>query len=560
MHILYIDHYTGDRERFSLRTSHVPGGFTPDIVLTGAIRFRPCHFSFTVDSRKRFFENMRVSSTVLLSLVFQIVSSRFRLPYDVRPIQYTITLKPDIDAGTFYGESAIDIVAENDRDELLIHACGLNVTHSSIDRTSTMLAERKDEMLAIWIENGTITAGNHTLRFRYFGFLRESLGLVKAAYGTNNYSGYLVVNDFEPDGARWAFPCFDEPRFKANFAIRLIAPNATYTALSNMPRVPASWGDTYDFVTSVKMSTYTVSFVITDYPHYEHVATLPNRTVPVRIYAHNATRINTEVVVGAATAAIKFYSDYTGIDYQLPKLDMIEYNQTGNTASEYWGLIHFKQGLLTSDFDVFDDWQRRLVVSHELAHFWFGNLVTNEWWEDLWLQEGMATFMSYKFMSEVYESPNIHIDVLELFVVEKSGAKPLFYNLTSRNDTEDRFDKVVYEKAALLLKNLECLVGPDTFRKSVMEYLDKNAYGTISTGQFVSLFEINSAQPLVRAYLESFLCQRGFPVVSVREVNATCYVITQDIYIDEHRQVTLLQIIYCTGWFKFKTTLSLGFL
>ncbi|CAG9760810.1 unnamed protein product [Ceutorhynchus assimilis] len=476
---------------------------------------------------------------VLILFGVQIITAKeltYRLSRDVIPKHYSLKLQPDIDAETFRGEVTITIYSTAEKERIILHSLNLNITFAEINQHPAKVEELEDARIAVsFINRGHIQPGEHLIRFKYHGRLYEQFGLRKASYKYNSHKGHLIVNEFEAHHARKAFPCFDEPNFKARFNVRLITPNDSYIALSNMPeigRYPFSEGILYVFATTVKMSTYLVSLAITDYTYYEEMFVHNNKTIPIRVYTYNASKENNHAAIEAAMISIRYYNDYTGLDYPLPKLDMIEYDKGKVTATETWGLIQFKEGLLTTDLDIYDAFQCHLVIFHELGHFWFGNLVTNDWWNDLWLQEGFATFMSYKMIAE-REDVGISklfrlIEVIDMDTQFREDKLQLvsYLHSTDYMENDKLFDGIVYTKGAYLLRMLEVLVGEKLFQQIVRNFLKNHEFGTVTTNDLIQEFEDQVPYMDIRSFMESYIYQYGHPVLNVDD-SSEKYVLSQ---------------------------------
>ncbi|XP_018563638.1 puromycin-sensitive aminopeptidase-like protein isoform X1 [Anoplophora glabripennis] len=448
----------------------------------------------------------------------------YRLPTDVTPIHYSLRIRPYVDEEVFDGEVSIHVRAKNVLDKVILHSSSLNITEAFINRVVAEFKNEDDEKLSLRYANESIQPGEHVLFIKYKGTLqRQEIGFTKSPFSYNGEEGHLLVTDFEPSSARKAFPCFDEPAFKSKFNIRLVAPDDTYKAISNMPeinRFTTPQGVVYDFATSVTMSTYLVSFALTKYSYYEDLLEEPDRTVPIRVYTYNASQENNQFAVNCTKRALQFYTEYTNISYPLPKLDMIEYDRPQSAATENWGLITFREGLLTLNLDIFDASQIKVVMYHELAHFWFGNLVTNDFWNDLWLQEGFATYMSYKLY--LAESPGMKLNESRTFFFdgyeeasEKLPSNPIVYYLTSQKLLEQRFDRIVYNKGPSILLMLENVIGEKAFQQVIRKFLKKHAFKTATTNDFISTVEEVVPDVHLRGFLESYLYQSRFPIVKV---------------------------------------------
>nr|CAH7734839.1 unnamed protein product [Callosobruchus chinensis] len=292
-------------------------------------------------------------------------------------------------------------------------------------------------------------------------------------------------------------------------------------------------GTVYDFMPSVPMSTYLVSFAFTQFPYYEERYQELDRSIPIRVYAMNTSKENNGFAVECAKKALEFYTEYTKLEYPIPKLDMIEFRRQDSSATENWGLITFKEGLLSKSFKYYSEEQMKIVISHEISHFWFGNLVTNHWWNDIWLQEGFATYMSYKLLakekgsSQVKQMKDQALDrhyYNELYVPTASVVSPLM----KERDIFEKFTDIVYDKAAYVLLMLEDVVGEEKFKKIIQAFLKGHVYKTATTNDFLVTVETVVPHINLRSFLESYLFQNKFPVVSI-QMQGDKYVLTQQI-------------------------------
>ncbi|XP_050501491.1 glutamyl aminopeptidase-like isoform X2 [Diabrotica virgifera virgifera] len=470
-------------------------------------------------------------------------------PSKAVPRTYEIVIKPDLDNDVFHGQVIIYVVTKESLNGITLHSDELNITDVYINQIKGRYVEETEGRITVKYNNGSIQPGEHTLLFKYSGNFqidssRQSRGLVKALYDYNGTEKYVYVTDLEPNWARKVFPCFDEPQFKAKYHIKLVSPNETYVAISNMPEITkfrTSYGIVHEFAASVPMSTYLVSFAFTNFPYYSETFEDKGRQIPIRIFTVNASKENNEFAMQCAKTAFLFYSNYTDISYPLPKLDMIEYQRVGTSATENWGLITFRQGLLTAPLEIYNEFQIKLVMFHELSHFWFGNLVTNAWWNDIWLQEGFASYMSYKLSAHVNNETQLgemkafqFTDFFEKEIYKKS--QPIVQYLPDSSKIDDVFLGLVYEKASAILLMLEDQVGQEKFREIIKKFLNKYAYHTATTNDFITVVEEVVPDIPLRTFLESYLYQHKFPVLNVDIVDSTTYVITQQVCETFHQE------------------------
>ncbi|XP_044263570.1 endoplasmic reticulum aminopeptidase 2-like [Tribolium madens] len=466
--------------------------------------------------------------------------SKYRLSGNVRPLFYSIKIKPNLDEKIFSGDVQIHVRVKTSLEFLDFHATDLTIQSIFFDRRKVescycnnnpesrkVYSFQPNDLIRI---SGTIPPGNHLIQVRYSGnFASDTHGLFMSGFSENGtVSNHLIATDFEPTFARKVFPCFDEPGLKAPIKLSLVVPNNTYNAISNMPVikiVETKNGVLYTFQTTPPMATYLLSFVISKHTYKEFY-----HKIPYRIYAPDVENDNTTDLLEFASKVVDFYEQYTNQSYTLPKIDFVEFERDESTATENWGLITFKTGLLSSKEDIFDNPQKFSVIAHELAHFWFGNLVTNEWWDDIWLQEGFATFMSIKAEEKILNNsaelqfPRTYLEEVYWAEGAKKSAPVVNYEDFPPKIREN-FNDVTYNKGAAILRMLEMIIGED-FQNGIVKYIKDFGFKTATTNDFLAVFDEIRPELDLRDFLESYFYQTGYPLISVDEKQDK-YVLTQ---------------------------------
>ncbi|KAL7836696.1 hypothetical protein AOLI_G00279800 [Acnodon oligacanthus] len=448
-----------------------------------------------------------------------------RLPASVHPVHYEISLQPNLTAMTFQGSVAISMVVLQETNKIVLHSYDLKIINGTFQDEKVNILEYKPwQQIAIKFSKELKKGEKYVLKIHYSANLSNSYdGFYNSSYiDTNGKRRVLAATQFEPLAARKAFPCFDEPAFKASFVIK-IAREAEYISLSNMPKVTTTalgnglFED--EFEKSVNMSTYLVAFVVAN---FSSVSKNVSNTL-VSVYAVPDKKDQTHYALDTVAKLLVFYNGFFEIEYPLSKLDLVGIPDFLAGAMENWGLITFRETtLLIGDHSSPIDKQLvTSVIAHELAHQWFGNLVTMRWWNDLWLNEGFATYMQYMSIEEVF--PELDIDNEFLSVRFKALAKdalnsshPVSAEVSTPEEVAEMFDSVSYEKGASILLMLNATLSKVAFRKGVIEYLKKyKGLNTQSEDLWMSLSQVTNPHTDVAEMMNTWTVQKGFPLVTV---------------------------------------------
>ncbi|XP_052557472.1 endoplasmic reticulum aminopeptidase 1 isoform X1 [Tympanuchus pallidicinctus] len=418
-----------------------------------------------------------------------------RLPRSVVPLHYHLLIHPNLTTLTFTGTVDIDVAVAQPTKAVVLHGKRLRVTRAAIEawagstctvRDVRLLRHPPREQLALLATEPLCAGHNYTLRIQYSANLSDSFhGFYKSTYRTQEGElRVLASTHFEPTSARMAFPCFDEPAFKARFSVK-IRREPNHLALSNMPLVKsvniASWLVEDHFDTSVKMSTYLVAFIVSD---FKSISKVTNRGVKISVYTVPEKINQAHYALDAAVKLLDFYEDYFSIPYPLPKQDLAAIPDFQSGAMENWGLTTYRESALLYDPEKSSASSRlwiTMIIAHELAHQWFGNLVTMEWWNDLWLNEGFAKFM--ELLSVNVTHPELRVedyflrrcfDAMEVDALNSSH--PVSTPVEDLAQILEMFDEVSYEKGSCILNMLRDFLTADVFKAGIVQYLQKYSY------------------------------------------------------------------------------------
>ena len=452
------------------------------------------------------------------------------LPANVRPTKYSIRLQPDLDQFTFHGEEAIRIQVMEPTSEILLNAVELQIQSATLSRNGVTTAatqithDQSRESLTLSFGE-TIPAGEANLEIEFTGELNDKLrGFYRSEY-TNDQGERrnMATTQFEPTDARRAFPCWDEPAQKASFQVTLVVPSGM-AAISNTPvveEIEAGSGlKALSFAETPVMSTYLLAFVVGDLVKIEAQA---NDTTRVAIWTTPGKEAQGQFALDTSVRLLGFFNDYFGIPYPLEKLDHLAIPDFAAGAMENWGAITYRETALLVDPENSSAGTRQRVaevVAHEMAHMWFGDLVTMQWWDDLWLNESFASWMGNKAVDWLFPqwemwTQFVNMDTTRALSLDGlKNSHPIEQAVNDPAEVSQLFDAISYSKGASIIRMLEQFLGPETFRRGLNQYLTSHQYGNAQTADLWTALEAASGQP-VTSIMDTWTKQMGYPVLQV---------------------------------------------
>ena len=462
---------------------------------------------------------LKAFAVSLLSCISPVFGQR--LPQNVQPQHYTLALTPDLKTATFSGRESIAVELQAPASDITLNALEIKFqdVSATVDRKTYPATVSLDasKQQATFHFNQALPAGQVTLRIKYTGILNNQLrGFYLSKTKRRNYA----VTQFEATDARRAFPCFDEPAFKASFTVSLTV-NSGDTAISNMKIAsddPAGPGKhTLTFGTTPKMSTYLVAFLVGD---FKCIAGESDET-PIRVCTVPGDEQDGKLALSAAEYVLHYYDNYFGIRYPLPKLDMIAIPDFEAGAMENFGAITYREtDLLIDEKTASLAAKKRVasVVAHEMAHQWFGDLVTMQWWNNIWLNEGFATWMESKPIAAWKPEWHVSQDVAgDLDTTLNYDSQPTTRTIRANASTpaqiNEMFDGIAYGKAGAVLGMVENYLGEAKFRQGVHRYLAAHLYSNATAEDFWNAQTKTSGKPIDKI-MSSFVVQPGVPLLT----------------------------------------------
>jgi len=469
----------------------------------------------------------------------------YKLDENTKPLLYELLLKPDLNTKTFEGQIKIVFDQITPTKEIRLHSLGLQVTLN--DPQLYELTEVPEvEQIKIYKKDGSeFLSGPQSIALSFRGSLNEQLrGFYKSTYKDENGNEKIIATThFEPADARRAFPCFDEPDKKAEFIIALEI-DKSLTGVSNWPvETKEVSGDKkiLRFKKTIPMSTYLVAFVVGELNESE-----PRffGNIPIKVICSPKKENLSSFALEMAEFSLRFFTNYFGIDYPGEKLDLIALPDFAFGAMENLGAVTFRETALLVDKDnaARVDLERVAdVVAHELAHMWFGDLVTMKWWNGIWLNEAFATFMELLCVDAKYPDWQRWVThglsrEAAMAIDGLASTRSIEYEVRYPEEAEGMFDVLTYQKGASVLRMLEQFLGETVFKNGINRYLKQHIYSNTQTEDLWKALEESSKESSVSLpvwdMMNSWIFQGGYPLITVELANNSLKISQQPFKLD----------------------------
>jgi puromycin-sensitive aminopeptidase len=443
----------------------------------------------------------------------------FRLPTHTRPERYVFEVAPSRATKTFTGQGFIELTLDAPTKSVVVHGVQLDVASAKVGSASAKISTDEVSQTITFAFDGELPAGKTKLDLSWKGIFHADLrGLYLA--------GSVGVTQFEAADARRMFPCFDEPAFKATWELAIsAAKDVAIISNSAVAREEIRGNDrVVHFKPTPKMSSYLVACVLGDLKSSPEVTV---RNVPIRTWAVPEKAHLTGFAQECAGAVLPLLEDYFGTPYVFGKLDQIGIPDFEAGAMENSGCITFREVVLLLDGEKAPlAVQKRVaeVITHELAHQWFGNLVTMQWWDDLWLNEAFATWMAYKIVDQWKPSWRMWDDfengkATALALDAMESTHPIRYQVLNADQATENFDAITYEKGGAILRMIEGYLGADKFRDGIRDYMKKHAFANATQDDLWNALGRASGQP-IQEVANAWIRQSGYPVISFKRDGA----------------------------------------
>ena len=460
-----------------------------------------------------------------------------KLPKEVVPTEYAIRIVPNLDNFTFAGSETVKLNVRSPVHQLVLNGLELKIEAASVDGKelplSAIKTDNEKELLTLTLPS-ELAAGDHALTLRFTGKInQQGQGLFYMRYQEQGSGARKVMlgTQFEATDARRFFPCWDEPAFRARFQLTAVVPE-NWLAVSNMPiesEQKIAGGKEVRFAPTPPMSSYLNVFVAGELDFIE------SRVGPtqIRVIATKGKAELGRYALEASAEILKYYNDYFGVPYPLPKLDQIAIPGGFGGAMENWGgITYYESRLLFDPKSSSGETKQNIyeVLAHEMAHMWFGDLVTMAWWDNLWLNEGFASWMGSKCTAhfnpqwEVWlarvlpRDPTRRIGIAKEAAMEgdaRSTTHPIQQRVATEAEANSAFDDITYKKGQSFLRMLESFLGEDVFRDGIRQYIAAHKYSNTTTADLWNALS-EASNKSVGEIAAGWTEQPGFPVVTVK--------------------------------------------
>lgn len=454
----------------------------------------------------------------------------FRLDKNIKPKKYYLHIEPDFSTLSFIGNVNIETTITGKSDTIFLHAKDLVINSAIVKQGNkifnTQITSKQNDGYIILSLPQKIS-GEAEIIIDYNGAIHEDLrGFYIGKHNIGDTEYLIGATQFEAIDARRAFPCFDEPAIKASFNLQLLI-DKQYSAISNTNIIKEKVSGKkkeITFAETPQMSSYLVAWAI---GKFEKVSKKTNPPIggkkDVSVYVPTGKKSGAGFALDVSVKVLDFFENYFGIPYPLQKLDLVALPDFASAAMENWGLITFRETALLVEKKHTALQNKKwvaLVIAHEIAHQWFGNLVTMNWWDDLWLNEGFANYIEYVAIDAIFPEWNVWDefvggdmgDALRLDSLKSSH--PIKMEIKDAGDIDEAFDDITYRKGATVIRMLAEYMGAKQFRTGISNYLKAHKYGNATTNDLWVHLEKNSGKP-IKKLMTSWVNQAGFPVIDV---------------------------------------------
>ena len=458
-----------------------------------------------------------------------------QLPRTVRPLHYAIFVTPNAAAATFSGAVAIDIEVIRQTNRITFNAADLTIEQATLDSNGTLFGAQQinldaEAQTATLIFKQLLKVGKYRLNMDYNGVIStQANGLFLVDYVTTNGKQRALYTQFENSDARRFVPCWDEPNFKTTFDLTVTVPSGQM-AVSNMPILTQTALDNgingmngmtrVTFQTTPKMSSYLLFMALGD---FERVTDKLGNT-ELGVITQRGLLSQAAFPLASTKAILQQYNDYFGVTYPLPKLD----NVAAPGSSEFFGAMENWGAIFTFEHDILlnptistqrDKEASFSTAAHEIAHQWFGDLVTMQWWDDLWLNEGFASWMESRTTQKLHpewDTNLLLVDVHQraMWLDAINNTHPVVQHVATVEQASQAFDDITYKKGESVITMLENYVGENAWRNGVRAYMAKHAYGNTSSADFWAAIQAATDKPIMQI-AHDFTLQPGVPLIKL---------------------------------------------
>mmetsp|Transcript_2941 Transcript_2941/g.13828 ORF Transcript_2941/g.13828 Transcript_2941/m.13828 type:complete len:688 (-) Transcript_2941:883-2946(-) len=469
----------------------------------------------------------------------EVESKRVVLPKNAKPSHYDLEFSPDLfpaegSVPTFEGSATIHVKLLEATNTIVLNAKELNVTSGSICSSDDFCVraeislDTKTQTVTLTVPD-SLNPGDYKIDASFSGVLNDKMmGFYRSEYKDpldSSKKKFMAVTQFEPTDARMAFPCFDEPNIKATFSVTMNAPES-YTCLSNMPIIKEEAAEGKKKVVFDKtpiMSTYLLAFVVAE---LDFIKGETKDGVEFRVYTEKGRSELGQFALDCGMKVLPFFANFFAIAYPLPKMDMIAIPDFAAGAMENWGLVTYRETALLLDPNQSSAQAKARVaevVAHELAHQWFGNLVTMDWWTHLWLNEGFATWAADLAVDTLFPEWKVWVQfvfttlsqALHLDALHSSHA--IEVEINDATEVNEIFDAISYLKGASVIRMLANYLTVDVFKQGLITYLKEFSYSNAATGDLWQHLETASGKP-IKDLMSNWTKQVGYPVLEISDL------------------------------------------